>query len=108
MTLDDVRIFFAITKELDPESGQPINIQQALRRQHVTNWRPGQTRIDTTVVTMINGTTVILDHKFSEFHAWVIGPAAERDKRLKELGLKKSPGRPKTKKDDKEEDMVGG
>ena len=100
MNLDDARIFFAITKDVDTESGQHINTQQAIRRKYVSSWRPGHLRLDTTVVKMVGGETFILDHKFSEFHAWIMAPAFEQDRKLRESGLKKSPGRPRTKKDE--------
>lgn len=98
MTKDDVRIFFRITGEKD-DDGKPVLSQQGIRRMQVTCWAPGMKTKDTTVVSMLNGEKLLLDHKFSEFHAWIIGPAVERDQRLKDAGLVSRPGRPKKKVD---------
>jgi hypothetical protein len=63
--------------------------EASIERKQVTSWAPSA-QTDITLVTLDNGKTMPVNCQFREFHAWVIGPALERDQRLKEtLSAKK-------------------
>lgn len=53
-----------------------------LRRQNIIGWGPNGS--DTTGVTTQDGKSMRVCCRFTEFHAWVIAPALEHDRRVKE------------------------
>ena|ERR1051325_4001988 len=58
--------------------------QLAIHRQNVATWAPNASVPNTTLVTLEDGKTMQVNCRFREFHAWVIAPALERDKKLKD------------------------
>lgn len=66
------------------------SFEVSIQRHEVTNWAPSAQSRNVTLVTLDNGKSMQVSRSFGDFHAWVIGPALERDKHLKEtLAAKK-------------------
>jgi hypothetical protein len=73
---DDSRTFKA-----QQPTGETSRVK--LRRQNVIGWGPNASHTMTDVTTQ-DGKSLRLHCQFKEFHGWVIAPALEHDKRVKE------------------------